>query len=74
MSGDEKQAIARLKEHFEKYGRHLRGCKIRPDSPIMRALAPRGEPFVPVPCSCGFDDARKNAATSAVAGRGKVRK
>lgn len=40
------------------YSRHKQGCKIRPDTPSMRALAPQGQPFVPVPCSCGFDDVR----------------
>lgn len=50
--------VERLKVAFAKYSRHLRGCKIRPDSPIMRALTPKGETFVSVPCSCGFDDAR----------------
>ena len=52
------EAWERAVAAFAKYGRHLRGCKIRPDSPIMRALTPKGETFVPVPCSCGFDDAR----------------
>ena len=40
-----------------KYARHKRGCKIKPDNDIMRALNPKGEPFVPIPCSCGFTKA-----------------
>ncbi len=52
------QQLIEVERAFNKYGHHLRGCKIRPDNAIMRALAPKGEPFVAVPCSCGFDAAR----------------
>ena len=55
---DLRKLVAQQREAFTKYSHHLRGCKIRPDNAIMRALAPKGVPFVPVPCSCGFDEAR----------------
>jgi hypothetical protein len=54
--------IAELRNQFteaRRYMRHLRGCEIMPDSPIMRALTPRGVPFVARPCSCGLDKLRR---------------
>lgn len=49
--------VEALRGMLRKYGRHIRGCRIKPDSPVMRALQPKGEPFVPVPCDCGFTEA-----------------
>lgn len=48
--------IAKLIAALKKYGRHKRDCKIKPDLPIFRALCPKGEEFIPRPCTCGFDE------------------
>lgn len=47
-------AFERLVGALEQFGRHKRGCHIKPDSPAMRALQPKGEMFVAQPCDCGF--------------------